>query len=392
MVRRPLARLVASSLIAAGVLVVASACGPGFLDGLTGGRADAGSGDAGSDAEVDARTCTLARQPERPGGNDDEAAGALQFAVDAIRIDDGDGLDGSIAPSHGLDLDLACTCPEPETCNPPPDASPPRCDRDGGTDNALARLFAALGGIQPDAFGPDFATKSIRKGAYSMLMSIAGWNRKPNDPKVFASMYVSQGMEGSVDGGGAVPQFDGNDTWTVDPDSLQQGDQNVGENCQKNFTACTPKYLDSNAYVRDGVLVAHGDVPLSFSSDEGTVTIELTGLTVVAHIFENGDAADWHMDGELVGRWSTDKILTSLGRVPISGTPLCQTTGFFDIARAQICPAADLARDPADDQKGKPCEALSAAIHFTATAAKLGTIFRGPGGAPSCVGFDASCN
>jgi len=385
MVRRRLAAVLI-------IMGVASACGSGFLDGLTGGRgADAGPGDAGLDAPVDARTCTLARAPERPPGNDNEAPGALQFAIDAVRIDDGELFDGAISPSRGLDLDLACTCPEPETCNPPPDASPPRCDRDGGTDNALARLFAALGSIQPQAFGPDFATKSIRKGAYSMLLSIANWNREANDPKVFASMYVSQGMEGSIDGGGAVPQFDGNDQWTIDPDSLQAGDQFVGENCQENFTACTPKYLDSTAYVRDGILVAHGDVPLSFATDEGTVSIELTGLTVVARIFQNGDAADWHMDGELVGRWSTDKILTSLGRVPISGKPLCENPAFFEIARGQVCPAADLARLPADDHLGKPCQALSAAIHFTATAAKLGTIFRGPAGAPSCEGFDASC-
>lgn len=389
MVSRGRRAVLGSIAVAAGIIASASSCGSGFLDGLTGGaKPEAGSDATAEAAPADARTCSLLHPPDKPSIPDSEQPGPVVFAVDAVRLDDADGADAAIAPGSGLDLDIACTCPEPETCVSP-DAGVARCDRDGGADNALGRMFAYLGSIFTSEFGPDFATTRIRKGGYSALVTIGGWNREADDPKVVVAVYLSHGFQDGIDGGTAEPKFDGTDVWTVDPASVQNGDANIGIDCSESVNQCFPRYISSDAYVRGGVLVASIEVPFAISTSAGRISLDLTDMKLVARL--TGKGAGVRMEGELVGRWASDRVLTALGKVPVDGVPLCEQPGFFEVAKEEICNAVDLAREASQDRTGKRCEAMSAAIHLTASPARLGRIYKGDEPAAPCVGFAPRC-
>lgn len=388
--RRRLAAL-GSLAIAFGIVATAPSCGSGFLDGLSGGKRDGGSDAAAPvDAPVDARTCSLHRPPLPPPPDikDSELPGPVVLALDAVRIDDSSNIDAAIPPSSGYDLDLACTCPEPDTCVLPPDAGPKKCDGDGGADNALGRMFSYLGSIFSNEFGPDFATRRVRKGAYGSLMSLGGWNHEANDPKVIVAFFLSHGLEGSVDGGKAVPQLDGTDVWTIDPASVQNGEANLGADCNK-VESCFPLYVSRDAYVVDNTLVARMNIPFAISTSSGRIVIDMEDVVLTGKLTPSGSS--FRIDGEFVGRWPVDRVLKALAQVPVNDQPLCEQAAFFEVARQEVCAAVDITSDPAMDHTGKRCDALSAAIRYSGGPAKLGQIYRPEQGPTACAQFVADC-
>jgi hypothetical protein len=386
---------VAGSLaVAIGALVIAPACGSGFLDGLSGGTRDAGPTETGAvvDTGADARACTLRRVPEPPPPESETSVKmTVTLAIDALRIDSSASLVGLIPPTSGFDLDNACTCPEAESCLPPPDAGIKKCDGDGGADNALGAMFGSLGGLQPDAFGPDFATRAIRSGSYGALMSIADWNGEANDAKVYVSFFLSQGAEDAIDGGkGVALRMDGTDVWTVDPGSVANGEANLGVDCAKDRTNCIPRYFTQNGYVVDNTVVARVDVPFVLSSSTGRIAIEMNDVAVVAKIEKQG--ALYRAKGEFVGRWPVQKVLRTLGEVPINDRPLCEDPFYVGVAKSQVCPGADIASLAAGDHKGQVCDAVSTTLRFEGGSAKLGKIFRPDVPDAACPTFDPSCD
>lgn len=369
--------------------VVAPSCGSGFMDGLTGGSREAGAVEAAPPdaAAPDARACVLAHAPARPVIPDEDAPGTLQFAVDALRIDDTEA-DAAIPPGAGLDLDQACTCPEPDTCVPPSGAK--RCDRDGGADNALGRLFGILAHAYPAEFDPDFVTNRIRRGDYTLLIGISGWNHKPDDPNVVVAIALSQGLEGRVDGGTDQPRLDGTDVWTIDPASVVDGDSHIGTDCEANPTDCFPTHLSSDAWVTGGVLVARGDAPLSVSTTSSRIDIQLDDVVTVARLFDDGGVT--RLQGQLTGRWAVSRVLASLGSVQLNGTPLCNEEVAYQAAKEQVCNVVDLASQASLDGTGKPCESLSAALSFSALTAHRGVIYAGDTTPPTtCPNQGDSC-
>jgi hypothetical protein len=391
MVTRRRLALAGSIGVAFAVLVIAPACGSGFLEGLSGGRKDAAE-DTGPpvDAGVEARACTPHVPPPPPGDvQDTELPGTVAIAIDAFRIDDSTTVDASIPPSVGFDIDRSCTCPEPESCVAP-DAGLKKCDGDGGSDNALGRLFSTLGSFYPNAFGPDFATDAIRKGSYGAVMSIGGWNRQSNDPKVFVAVYLSQGTDGKADGGDGSLKLDGSDVWTIDPASVKNGDAHVGVDCNTDLTNCLPEYSTANAYIADDTLVARIAVPFALSASSGRIVIQMEDVAVAVKIRKDGSL--FRAEGEFTGRWPVTRVLRALAETPVNDVPLCDQPVLFNVAKGEICAAVDVTSDPATDHAGKQCDSVSAAFRFTGTSAVLGRVYKQELPAAACQGFMPTCN
>ena len=394
MVTRTRIAIAGSLALASGVLAIAPACGSGFLDGLSGGQRDAGVIDTGApDTGVDARACTLHRVPDPPPPETETAAKiTVTMAIDALRIDSASSLVGIIPPTVGVDLDNACTCPEEESCVPPPDAGIKKCVGDGGADNALGAMFGTLGALQPEAFGPDFATKAIRRGSYGALMVIADWNGEPNDAKVLVSFFLSQGAAEAVDGGlkdGGI-RMDGTDVWTIDPSSVAGGDAKLGVDCDTDRTNCLPTYFTQSGYVVDNTVVARVNVPFALSASTGRIAIEMNDVTVMAKIEKVGDL--YRGKGEFVGRWPVLKVLRTLGEVPINGKPLCDDVFYIGVAKSNVCPGADIASEATSDHKGAQCDAVSTSLRFEGGSAKLGRVYRPSLPEPACQSFTPSCD
>lgn len=393
--RRAAVVLACTGAAAAGVAV---ACGPGDLSDLTAGRPDAASSvDTGV---LDSAVCIHASAPERPTTPDAPNIPGLLFAFDAIRFDT-DEQDGGLPKPRGLDLDKTCTCDDPklegESCVPPDSGDKRVCDGVDGRDNAAGSLLSTAS-VAGKGLGPAAFQKKIDSGVFNVLVTVDGWNGLPDDPSVVVGYALSNGLEGTQNEAGAPapPKFDGTDVWTVAPVSVLGGAGLIGVDCRLKPANCVPLKLDTTAYVRDSMLVAHLDVSLPLDSASGAFQIEFVGATTVAKITKEGD--HYRVVGELVGRWPIQRILPSLARLPnpiSSGKPLCATDAgleIYQLIKKSACAGVDLAANPAADRTSARCDALSNAITFSSVTAAAGTIYQPEGGPAECADFTDSCD
>jgi hypothetical protein len=390
-------RAAALFAIAAGAaLGITAACGPGDLSDLTAGRRDGGV-DAGG---VDSSICNHASSPERPTTPDAPNIPGITFAFQAVRFDT-DEQDGGLPKPAGFDLDKTCTCAEPklegESCVPPDAGEKRACDGVDGRDNAAGPLLSAAV-VAGKGIGPAAFQNKIDSGVFNVLVTVDGWNGLPDDPSVVVGYALSNGLEGSQNEAGAPgrPKFDGTDVWTVAPVSVLGGDGLIGTDCRLKPATCVPLKLDTTAYVRDGMLVAHLDVSLPLDSAQGAFQVEFVGATTVAKLSKEGD--HWRATGELAGRWPLQRLLPSLARLPNpigAGNPLCATDAGLEIYRlikTQACASADLAANPTADRTSARCDALSNAVTFSSVSATAGTIYQPAGGPAQCADFADSCD
>jgi hypothetical protein len=334
--------------------------------------------DAGPDAAPDAADAgedgfSLAHWPPRPAKDDgtDELEGVI--AVRTLSLEDPDA-----GPPLGYDLDGVQTCPDPGSCKPL--GNKERCDGLLGRDNSGGSLIREIG-----TFSPDFSTAKLNQrlsqGEYSALVRIVGYNGTANDTKVGIAFYVADGTDdgsssvdgGPTDAGVTPPKWDGNDRWLVDSQSTLGGAGIVGTDCTAQIADCVPKYVDSNAYVADGMLVATLDIPLYFGVGGG-LNLDLSGGKLVARITRSGTG--FALDGQIVGRWPTSKLLPSLAPLndPFGSGKLCGTNATYLNLKQLICAATDVMSDQAQDNKGSTCDSVSVAVAFTAAPAKMGRV------------------
>jgi hypothetical protein len=382
--KRPRALGAIGLSVLAGAWAVA-ACSSAFIDKLFDGPIVAIPESGGVDAPI--ARCELRHIPEQPSTADTADTPALTFAFETLRLDDREGEDGGLDASPGFDLDDACTCfPEEGTCQPPDGGAVP-CDHSEGRDNAVGPLVdIAISLLVPKYGKQGFVTRKIDEGDFTVLLSISDWNGQPDDPRVSVALYMAGPLR-NLDGGRVLPSRDGGDRWTIDHNSLTNGDALVGQDCTRG-AGCVPKYRDRTAYVRGSELVARLSAPLNLATTAGPLDIELTGLTLVARIVREG--ALYRLEGELVGRWPTDKMLGSLARLTVVDEGLCKGSYYPDF-KAAVCTAADIAADPAGDRKGGPCTALSAAFSFTAGPATFAIVSAPTFPANGCEDFRDTC-
>ncbi len=363
---------------------VAFACGPGSLGDLTGGRPDTGAppADAPPDAPFDAGCGGQLRAvpPARPMIADDNTSypdqAGVTFAFDDIRIDTGD-FDASLPKPQGFDLDMTCTCPEPSSCAPP-DAGSSVCDGPGGRDNSTGALIAGLAGVVP-GLTPALLRKRIHDGAFTFLVHVVGWNGKADDPKLAADVRTSSGWYAPRDDAGMIilddagaplrPAFDGTDVWNIDPSAIINPDDVPNKDCRT--TPCVSIAADANAYVANGVLVAHFDrVPLTLVSDTGIFPVRYVDVIL------SGPITKTSLRGELAGRWPIDSVLAASAgiRDPITDASICPGSDGYRLFKETVCGAADITSNAALDGKNAPCDALSESLGFTSVLATAGPV------------------
>lgn len=309
--------------------------------------------------------CVPEHWPVAPTMDDPSDAGDVTFlaAVKSIGL----SLDPP-APKTGYDLDGVCSCPGPESCVRPAGA-PQHCDDDNGRDVSLNREVASFL-LKTPGFSPEDLNKGLERGAYGLLIEVSGYNGTANDKQVAVSMFLSSGTAGD-----AGPGWDGGDKWDLEPNGLAGG-----------LDGGTPvsQFVDTTAYVRDGVLVASrlNGVKITLGAPPAAVTLEATQGAMTAKVVKRDGT--WTLEGgTLAGRWPTTAMLKAVAPLPAPGStaPLCNPSNsiFYGIVKGAVCRAADLSSNPSRDvDRGAACDALSFAVRFDAEPAQFGKARMGP--------------
>jgi len=399
-----------AALLIAGT-VGATACGSGFLDGLTGGT------DGGPAQPPDTVTpvnigCVGVVPPDGSTGPDGPSKPTLSFAFETVRLTANLSTDSGAPPPVGFNLDHLCTCGEDKTpsCVLPDagtTASAPICDGDGGTDDALASFFNLLASAIVE-FRQDFAGERIRSGLFTVLIEVDNWNGQPEDPQVLVRIRMSSGFDRTANGGRKKPNFDGTDIWEVDPSSIVDGTLNVGKDCRSPGTGgvaiCTATIADGHAFVTGGHLIAHPTnttltTPIVIQSSVGRITVDLTN-TILDAVLTETDGGLWKMTGEFDGRWPVGSVLNTIANIqnPFdpTGGAICESAGSapstYSTLKAGVCAGLDLAASPSlDSNPLTPCTSVSSALSFVASTATAGTIVLNTPNSTNCVDWKDDC-
>ena len=350
------------------------------LDGYSGGTIPDASASPSADgpttvpdADVpDVRTCKPKRIPDRPSPSDTTTRDRIVLAADMLEIGKAE---------DGYDLDNLCTCPERSAC-----ASTAtnllRCDPDGGVDNALGPETLAVVGLVPatGGFRPGSGTDIIRAGRYNFFIEVRGYNNTNDDDEVQVGVLGSGGLE-LPDGGDpdAGPRFDGQDTWSVDRDSV------LGQQTAPPYEG---RAVDTRAYVKDGTLVAHLDIDLRV----GALYTKFRESVLTGRLVRDGGQVRL-VDGMVAGRIRSTDVLTSMQTLksPFANTYLCRNEPVYLEAKRRICAALDLPASSASDGKDVPCEASSFTMVFSAKAAKMGRLVSVPLDKPCGIDWTDDC-
>lgn len=317
-------------------------------------------------ADSETGGCTLAKWPAAPMTEDGTEERTFVVALRSIALD----VDPP-APPTGWDLDGVCTCPGPPSCvrRYLADAAADgggNCDDPGGRDVSLNReVFKVI--MQSPGFSAEALNANLEKGRYGIVAEIRGYNGGKNDRAVQVAVFMSSGTPGD-----AGPSWDGGtDLWDIDPTSLKSGDA----------MPMVPAYVDTTAYVTDGVLVASKltGVKLSLGVGSESIELDLGQAVFTANVVPRGTSYALE-SGTIAGRWTAANILRAIGPLPDPfrpGSPIC-APGLpltYNYAKTTICSAADLSQNPERDKdRGADCDALSFGMRFASEPATLGGV------------------
>ncbi len=341
--------------------------------------------------------CAHALPPRPPEKDDDPKTVEPPFwlAVDHVDVTN----DGGTRP--GLDLDGVCTCFEGKTafggagsCKPRAAAGTP-CDGDGGVDNAFGGVLKPFASIA-DINERIAVNKYIELGRSGVLLQISGYNGKANDKELSVAMVVAKGLLSDIgcDGGtrgrqpseeGGVtysPVWDGCDQWAADDSAVLRDVVNR----QVIGLAVAP------GYVVDGYLVVANDTAAGGRSSlpfvfGGKLVPVLVPAFVGKLVRDEGDGGGprFRLEDVLVtGRMSVTTALGIVGLFKVPGDEakrFCESPAFFDVARRNICNAADtMTNRSLDNLPDSVCDALSLSLHMSARPATV-DVYGNDGGA-----------
>lgn len=328
---------------------------------VTQSPSDGSPGDAGT---VD--PCEHAAPPPQPKAADfDTGSPPLAFAFsDLVALTD--------EGKSGFDLDGRCTCDSRPGAKAGPGCGPkepdPRtCDGDGGRDEGSKKLIAGfLGpGLRPiDLFYKD----KFEAGASAVLIEVADYNGKPDDPSVKVSFYDGAGQ--CAGASGQPP------CWNLQAQSAFDRTANA---------------LTTRAWVNNGVLVAYFDNK-TIRLRVGPVYLEIASAVVTAGIdLGAGGNPTTLKDGVIAGRAVGSNLLRVFANQPIydglneAGAPifnlLCSSETRMRAFRDVFCPLRDLASMGGGDA---PCDSMAITLGFSASPAQVGPITSSGGEEPKC--------
>jgi len=359
-------------------------------EGLTGGTLDAGS-DAGLDAEdadasqdVDAdivneagedvavdgdgatASCDpcsspdLVRMPCRPEVQDSPSGEPIVYAVRSMRLgmskgdaDDWEnlGLDRDCMNTTALGEPTPCILPKPENGK----------DGLGGRDNSMGRNYGQLvrfmmntGIIKSDievALNGD-----LERGFDGWTITLDDFNHTADDPQVTVIVRLSEGTTNET-GEPEEALWDGADRWSVDPNSLS--------------TTGDPLYLDDNAFVVDGKLVASmpAGVPFEVQADQGTLEFFLNELAMVAELSEDFMRVE---QGAISGVWPLAVAIDQVTEFAMR-FGLCPPNALLTTMLNSVGDGADI-RTNLVPAPASACNGISFGMAFLAESAQLGPV------------------
>jgi hypothetical protein len=333
---------------------------------------DAGA-DAGQDADdADAPvSCAHAGFPSPP---DAAPGGAIGFVVAVRSIEVRSQPDGGPV---GLDIDETCTCQgQGPSCVAPEGAD--SCDLAEGRDNEFANLFEAIGYGMNETDVSAYYSGLAEQGHWSLLVRVRDYNGEPDDGRVEVALFVPYGFPG-VDAG---PTWTGYDSWYVSADCIEPLD--AGPDAGDGAVELVPRYVDENAYVRGGVLVAGvHEATLLFGGSTTRMELHATAINVMARVVREGNGLWALTDGLLTGILPLGDVFRALGSFRDGdGFPVCTDQGGYEIAKEFICNGADLLSTFSDPKLD--CDSMSMGIAFEAVEAKLGEVMAPPDATPGC--------
>jgi hypothetical protein len=323
--------------------------------------------DASHDVAPDApMMCTHTSPPSPPTGTIKPGDVTFVVALHSIFMAEQAG-----STPVGLDLDKTCTCEgEGPSCTAPK-GTKPACDSPGGVDAAAQKLFQLIAlPLGTDAFGSQFFSNGADKGLWSLLVRVTGYNGEADDDHVSVALFpVASSVEVPATG---IPAWDGKDQWPISTTSLADGK-----------SVSKPLYVDDNAYVSGGVLVAgiaHSEI--RFAGSIESITMRLTGGQIVATLTKgpNGYALK---DGILAARWALPDVFFAISSFrDNNGKAICTNGVDYAFAKQSFCNAADILSTIGTITT--PCDALSLGLGFTADPANIGSVKPPPKPIPGC--------
>ena len=320
--------------------------------------------DGGADGPT---TCSEFFPPPKPAMDDPSDAGDQSFVVALHTLDIGLG-DGGVN-GLGYDLDGVYTHATMPACGPESckavvtGATHP--DGLGGRDDYAGQFLAVLASLDPSQFNATSISQRLQQGTYSILLQILHYNGQPNDTQVTAALYASLGMPGD-----AGAQWNGSDPWTIDESFV------VGS---PDASPILPTHFDGTAYVSGGTLVIHVNFPITIgATSNSSFAIDLTAGVITGIVSPAGSGTYALRAGQIAGRWNMSDLLGALQSINYLGSPICQGSSTYSVIKGQVCQYADIMIDPAQDNMGNTCDAVSTGIGFTADPALLGSVIAPP--------------
>ena len=286
--------------------------------------------------------------PARPVADDPSNGGDLDLVFAVHDIDYGSN---GTWKTLGFDLDGTNTVPggAPPNCvwgggEPGPAAFDHGCGLDNVIGAAIWEIFVPFLG---DSFNTAEMTEAVQAGTRGLVLRVTGYNGQPNDTTVGLSVYKTTGVDS--------PTWAGADRWSLIRDGL------------KGESVLLSKFVDPQAYVADGVLVARLE---KFPMGLKIVNTPVSWVTLDRSVFSAAIAYDtgkkfYRLDqGRLGGMLNATEFLDAI-RV---------AAGCFDLDeyRVQACSNLDVALDD-----GAECNAWSMAVAFGAWEAELGDVVDG---------------
>jgi hypothetical protein len=307
--------------------------------------------------------------PDPPAAAD--PGGSLELVAAIHEVDLGEpGTGGFLEREVGFDLDKSCSASDPNTCALPDFATAPT-DGPHGQDRAFAAWVASMGELIVGFTSQGF-TATIQYGIGTMLLRVRGYNGGQDDSQVeVAMMGTTQFVPGSLE----KPAWDGEDRWPVRSSNFQRDIFNQPDVNQ-------PRYVDSNAYVRGGILVAAFSVlelelPIRITSQQYTIEmpLELEQVRVTAEIAATSTGYALR-HGNLGGRLETSQfglmVEGFLDPSDFTQWPLCSNSATYQPLKDRFCSFVDIHRELAP--RTAPCDAISVGIAFEMTAAQVGDV------------------
>ena len=341
--------------------------------------ADEGDGATTPETAVDAADATppfeagtqcgqlgLPEKPVADGGS--QSIAPLHMALKVFDV----GIDSKVGPA-GLNLDRTCS-PTLALGSCTAKVSEATFDTyardldDKGLDNAGYGLLGYLA-LLGDAFKPAEVNRRLANGEYGFVLRLSSWNGLPEDEDVLLEVFPALGVAVDAEAGvpvvGGKPKFVASDYWLRDSRFKNVVDAST--------------LRSASAYVTGGRLVASFDtvsMPINVPDDKKPLDIIVQGGFLFGSVVPDGVGFKI-TDGVLAGRWRTADILAQVRTIYLKDTIgfknvyVCDqglVASVYKAAKKEVCNGRDLRASISEDNKGLPCEAVSAGIRFDSYA------------------------